>query len=55
MRRAITWAALVIGPALTMGGCEMQCQSDEPKVIVDTPAKDAGDSEVKVKITETPK
>ena len=55
MKRALTWTALVIGPVLMMGGCEMQCQSDEPRIIVDKPAADSGDSEVKVKITETPK
>jgi hypothetical protein len=55
MRRTLTWAALVLGPALLMGGCEMQCQSDEPKIVVDKPAATSDDGEVKVTITETPK
>jgi hypothetical protein len=53
MKRLLMWTALVLGPALTMGGCEMQCHSDEPKIVVDKPA--AGDGDVKVTIKETPK
>lgn len=55
MKRALTLTTLVMLPALMMGGCEMQCQSDEPRIIVDKPAADSGDAEVKVKITEKPK
>jgi hypothetical protein len=52
MKRTLIWTALILGPALTMGGCEMQCQSDEPKIVVDKPA---ADSDVKITIKETPK
>lgn len=54
MKRALMWTALIVGPALTMGGCEMQCQSDEPKIVVDRPAGDS-DGDVKITIKETPK
>lgn len=54
MRRALLWTALIVGPALTMGGCEMSCQSDEPRIVVDKPATTT-DGDVKVTIKETPK
>lgn len=55
MKRVLLWTALVLGPALTMGGCEMQCQSDEPKIVVDRPVAESSDGDVKVTIKETPK
>jgi hypothetical protein len=55
MKRILMWTALVLGPALTMGGCTMQCHSDEPAIVVDKPVAQSSDGDVKVTIKETPK